>query len=232
MQSEITTALNVFDSDYQLGYSESYSGTVHQETAIEGYQNGTPLRRAFELLISENYTKFIILTVRCIAVVIVIWGSKYLVLMLEICMVKGNIKVTSSTSRYELPSLDSLVHYFQTIHNIDISKVRVQIENFQNGMVSQNNVNETSNFNLSCVVALRSLCYSVMKPCNYWNYNSTLLTIVDSRKKMCGKSSLEHNQQLSSDFPPKVVIVCGIEVNLDNLFESEGILTDSLLAVY
>ena len=34
MQSEITTALNVFDSDYQLDYSESYSGTVHQETAI------------------------------------------------------------------------------------------------------------------------------------------------------------------------------------------------------
>ena len=36
--SELTTALNVFDTDYQLEYSESYSGTVHQEIAIEGYQ--------------------------------------------------------------------------------------------------------------------------------------------------------------------------------------------------
>ena len=38
MQSELPTALNVFDTDYQLEYSESYSGTVHQEIAIEGYQ--------------------------------------------------------------------------------------------------------------------------------------------------------------------------------------------------
>ena len=29
MQSELPTALNVFDIDYQLEYSESYSGTVH-----------------------------------------------------------------------------------------------------------------------------------------------------------------------------------------------------------
>ena len=34
MQSELPTALNVFDTDYQLEYSESYSGTVHQEIAI------------------------------------------------------------------------------------------------------------------------------------------------------------------------------------------------------
>ena len=38
MQSELPTALNVFDTDYQLEYSESYSGTVHQETTIEGDQ--------------------------------------------------------------------------------------------------------------------------------------------------------------------------------------------------
>ena len=29
MQSELPTALNLFDTDYQLEYSESYSGTVH-----------------------------------------------------------------------------------------------------------------------------------------------------------------------------------------------------------
>ena len=29
MQSELPTALNVFDADYQLEYSESYSDTVH-----------------------------------------------------------------------------------------------------------------------------------------------------------------------------------------------------------
>ena len=36
-------------------------------------------------------------------------------------------------------SPDSLVHYFQSVHNNDIFEVRgVQIENIQNRMVSQN----------------------------------------------------------------------------------------------
>ena len=67
MQSGLPTALNMFDADYQLEYSESYSGTVHQEIAIEGYQYFTSLRRAFESLISKNHTNFI-LTVGCITV--------------------------------------------------------------------------------------------------------------------------------------------------------------------
>ena len=48
MQSELPIALNVFDTDYQMEYCESYSGTVHQEIAIEGYQYCTFLPRAFE----------------------------------------------------------------------------------------------------------------------------------------------------------------------------------------
>ena len=55
MQSELPTVLYVFDTDYQLEYSENYSGTVHQETAIEEYHYCTFLQRAFESLISENY---------------------------------------------------------------------------------------------------------------------------------------------------------------------------------
>ena len=54
VQSELPTALNVFDNDYQLEYSESYSGTVHQKTATEGYQYCTSLKRASKSLISEN----------------------------------------------------------------------------------------------------------------------------------------------------------------------------------
>ena len=100
MQSELPTALNVFDTDYQLEYSESYSGTVHQEIAIEGYQYCTSLPRAFESLIFESYTNFI-LTVGCITV-IVIWGSKYLILMQEICMVEGSLKVHVFFLRYHL----------------------------------------------------------------------------------------------------------------------------------
>ena len=37
MQSELPSMLNVFETDYQLQYSESYIGTIHQEATIEGY---------------------------------------------------------------------------------------------------------------------------------------------------------------------------------------------------
>ena len=55
MQSELPTVLNVFDADYQLEYSKSYSGNVHQEIAIGGYQYCKSLGRAFESLISESF---------------------------------------------------------------------------------------------------------------------------------------------------------------------------------
>ena len=43
ISSELSTALNVFDTYYQPEYSESYSSNVHQETVIEGYQYCTSL---------------------------------------------------------------------------------------------------------------------------------------------------------------------------------------------
>ena len=59
---------------------------------------------------------------------------------------------------------DSLVHYYQSIHNNDLYEVRgVQIENIQDRMASQNSLNEIINFNLSFDVALYSLCYPINK---------------------------------------------------------------------
>ena len=83
------------------------------------------------------------------------------------------------------------------------------------------------NFNLSCAVALYSLCYPIIKSCNYWNYNSSLPTIVDKGKKTYRKSSLAHNQQSPVNLPTNVD-VHETKVNWDNLFKSEGLLTDSL----
>ena len=58
----------------------------------------------------------------------------------------------------EVLSLDSLVHYFESIIKKIYLEVRgAQIENIQNRMVSQNRVNETTNFNLGCAVLHHSL---------------------------------------------------------------------------
>ena len=69
MLTELPTMLNVFGVNFQLHYSESYTGTLHQENATQGYQYCTSLQRAFESLISEDYKNFV-LTVGCIGVAI------------------------------------------------------------------------------------------------------------------------------------------------------------------
>lgn len=60
MMTELPTIVDVFDSTYQFRFSESYSGTLNQETYMEGYQYCMALKTAFESLISENYTSFIL----------------------------------------------------------------------------------------------------------------------------------------------------------------------------
>lgn len=60
MMTELPTIVDVFDSTYQFRFSESYSGTLNQETYMEGYQYCMSLKTAFESLISENYTSSIL----------------------------------------------------------------------------------------------------------------------------------------------------------------------------
>ena len=142
MQSELPTALHMFDTDYQLEYSESYSGTVHQETTVEGDQYCTSLWRAFELHISENYTNYI-MTLRCIAVATYCnskMGFKYLILVLKICMVEGSLKVQVFFLKH--CPLIVLCIIFQSILNGIFEVSGVQVENIQNRMVSQHSVNE------------------------------------------------------------------------------------------
>ena len=60
MPTDLPTMLNVFEADYLLEYSDSYSGTVHRDMMIEGYQYCTSLQRAFESLISDGYNNFLL----------------------------------------------------------------------------------------------------------------------------------------------------------------------------
>ena len=64
--ADLPSMLTVLGEDYQLEYSESYTGNVHDEPTIEEYQYGMGLKRAFESLILEQHRSFI-LTVGCIA---------------------------------------------------------------------------------------------------------------------------------------------------------------------
>ena len=87
-------------------------------------------------------------------------------------------------------------------------------------VLPQDFAHETVNFNLSCVVAVYSLCYSIMKSCTYWN-SDTLATIVDNSKRVSDNLCL--NGCTSSSNLPKTVDICGAEVSfhvLSNIKEA------------
>lgn len=227
MQTELPTILNVFEADYLREYSDSYSGTVHRHTVIKGYQYCSSLQRAIESLISDGYTNFL-LTVGFISVAIYCNGNMgFKIFDSHARDLYGRRHPQGTCVLLEIPSLISLVHYFQSIHNDGIFEIKgVHINQVQNSTLFQTNTFGMQKFNLSCAVAIYSLCYSIIKSCSYWNSN-TLAVIVNNGKRLCDNLSLNGN--FSPADLPKSVEVFGAEVILEVIRDSsEGVLFDSL----
>ena len=55
MQTDLPSMIAMFEKNYQLNYSESYTGNLHHcDSIIEGYQYSMSIDRAFESLLSQN----------------------------------------------------------------------------------------------------------------------------------------------------------------------------------
>ena len=147
--------LKVFKADYQLEYSDSYSGTVDRDTIIEGYQYCTSSQRAFGSLISDGYIN-IILTLGIIGAAIYCNGNMgFKIFDSQARDLYGRGHPQGTCVLLEIPSLINLVSYFQSIHNYEIFEIKgVSINQVQNSTLSQTNTFETQNFNLSCAVAI------------------------------------------------------------------------------
>ena len=96
MQTELPAVIAMSEKNYQLHYSESYTGNLHNsDSIIEGYQYSIPIDSAFESLLSQNYSSFI-LTIGCIGVSIYHTdngGYKIFDFMQEMSMVEAIPKV-------------------------------------------------------------------------------------------------------------------------------------------
>ena len=134
--------------------------------------------------LSQNYTNFI-LTVGCICVSI--YYNVDMVFKIFDYHARGFVyrrgHPQDTCVHLEALSLDSLVCYFQSLHNDDIFEVKgVHINEVQNSTVLPHNyAHETINSNLSCAVAIYSLCYSIIKS---YSYSNTTATIVDNGKTL------------------------------------------------
>ena len=228
MFTEVPSYLTVFDTDYLLTYSESYSGRVIGDCHIEGYQYCVPFRRAFELLLTENYTAFI-LTIDSNAVCIYLNNE-------------GKFKIFDSHSRdkygkshplgtcvlLEAETINNVILHFQSLYseNSQFELKAIVIEELEQVSASSSvEMNVTDSVRItdsqeskitdnscSCrqcsAISLYSICYSILKPTNYWD-SKTVAAVVKFGTTLYNNTGI-----ITSSDLPKEIKICGTEVHV------------------
>jgi len=123
MQTELSSMIGdryVWEKSFTslIYYSESCTGNLnHCDSIIEGYQYIMSQNRAFESLLSQNYSSFI-LTIECIGVSIYHTDNgSYKVFDSYARDEYGRSQPSGACALLEVPSIESLVQFFQTIIN-------------------------------------------------------------------------------------------------------------------
>ena len=228
MQTELPSMIAMFEKNYQRNYSESYAGNLHHcDSIIEGYQYSMSIDRAFTSLLSQNYTSFI-LTIGCIGVSIYHTDNGgYKIFDSHARDEYGRSHPSGTCALLEVPSIQSLVQYFQTIHSLtDNYELRgVQISAYETTAV--NSVREAHNCSCKqgCAVGLYAMCYSIANSCCYWN-SKTLCCIAEQGNKFYCNMGI--NRHLTKADLYTSLDICGAEISVQLKAQSYGILSGSL----
>ena len=122
--TELPSQLTVFDTDFVLEYSESYSGNVIGDCSIEGYQYCVPFDRSFEMLLAEHYCAFI-LTIDSNAVCIFsTTDGKYKFFYSHSRDIYGRSHPQGTCVLLEAPNINNVILYFPslcTVKTINLS---------------------------------------------------------------------------------------------------------------
>jgi hypothetical protein len=163
--TELPSQPTVFDTDYILEYSESYSGNVIGDCSIEGYQHCVPFHISFELLLAENYSAFI-LTIDSNAVCIFSTNDgKYKIFYSHSRDIYGRSHPQGTCVLLEAPNNNNVILYFQSLYSensqfelrgINIEQVQANgnqnlNNSIRNSALSGNASEESKNTDLSCL---------------------------------------------------------------------------------
>ena len=141
--TELPEVLNVFNTDYQLQYSSSYSGTINGRSIIHDLSFCMPLVHALLTLVRQNYQSFL-LTIECSTV------SMY-------CTPGGKFKIFNSHARdafgmpqsqgtcvlLEAQSIQGVTCYLQNLYEnsntlFELIGVHIRLEKDDNHFVDEN----------------------------------------------------------------------------------------------
>ena len=124
----------------------------------------------------------------------------------------------------EAPTIDSVILYFQSLYSenrgINIEEVQTSGDLLGNSSKESKTIDVSYLCRQCCAISLYSICYSVVKPCNYWDSN-TVAAVVYFGTTLYNNTGIH----MSSDIPQKVKI-CGTEIHVKLQANIQGVVKD------
>ena len=139
----------------------------------------------------------------------------------------GRSHLSGTCVLLEVPSIQGLVQYFQTIHSLsdNYELRRVQISTYE--VTRVNNLREEHN--CSCkqcsAMGLHVMCYSVEKSCSYWN-SRTLCCTADQGNKLYRNMGINRCLKMADLYTS--LDICGVGISVQLKAQSYGMLSTSL----
>ena len=207
-----------------------------------------PFHRSFELLLAENYCAFI-LTIDSNAICIFATSDgKYKIFYSHSRDIYGRSHPQGTCVLLESPNIDNVILFFQSLYNSQNSQFELRgiiiqevqanrrhnsKNNIRNSDILADASQESNDTDISCLcrqccgISLYSICYSVIKPCNYWDSN-TVAAVVYFGTKLYNIHTYIHTVgyiHTSSDLPEKVEI-CGTEIHVELQANTQRVVND------
>ena len=205
MLSELPMNIMMLNNNYQLEYSDSYSGNVQGTACIESFSYCTSLYSAFQSLRGGRYSSFILTIGNSTVSIYCTEDNIYKVFDSHARDLFGMPHAQGTCVLLEMKSITDLVEYFKTLYSASNVLFEMKGVHITNGVsCSQNEITikchseisetvhtsksagvlstfDDSNlfdFKRCCAIAFYCICFSLINPCGYWN-SATLYSIVE-----------------------------------------------------
>ena len=240
MLTELLEVLCLRDIMYRLEYSDSYFGNVHNFNDCTIEVHCLPLIEAFELLLRDNFTSFILTITTCTVAILVKSNGTFKVFDSHGRYSEGMFDPCGTCVVLEITSLDKLVEYFENLYagiidafyemrSVQIStdvimtgsvvlmtpeaSPSVNIENLhRNELISDSSLESDTLF-WSCKRCC-CICFSILKELRYWN-EATLDAMIENSSQLHENMMLKEHCTVS-DLPNSHAIdVANVEAHFN-----------------
>ena len=259
MLTELPEVLCLRESLYRLIYSDSYFGNVHSFNDCSIEVHCLPLIEAFELLLRESFTSFILTITTCTVAILLKSNVIFKVFDSHSRDSEGMFDPNATYVLLEEASLDKLVEYFKNLYvgtidavyelrgvqistdvtgSVGVTALKisppVNIENSnRNELISDSSPENDGLFcscTRCCFICFYAICFSILKEIRNWNEN-TLDSIIENGKHLHKNMKLKRHCTIS-DLPNSLVIdVANIEVCFNVVYKGRKKEQESLFVI-